>query len=597
MMLEQPTIRRNLFEIENAKNLSRDELVQTFVPTQAFFRLLTPKNHIVLGSRGSGKTALVKMLGHDHLSRLQHDSTRTLIDSKLFIGIYVPMNVTWVGALKNKRWQNEQEAEEFFQWRLNISTCLALLTTMRSCLDTYIEDDGDRSRMEMTVVRELANSWSDGDRVIDSIRGLQNYLEDIEHKKQQQLVRLRVTGRLRDGEELVGIPFDTDLFVPLRRGIALINRALDFPPETTWALALDEAEFLDPIHHRILNSYLRTDSGSLVFNIATMPYYHHTLETNTSVPLNVGHDFEYVYIDQDPVLKHHRGHTKEDFAHALYRKRARLSTVQKLTLYELFGPSVLLDRANRDWGPKSKNMQLLQAYSTPQTLERAQRLLATDKAGFQDQIGRKMQGMLLLRSKIEEEKGHHIADVYSGVSMVIRCSDLNPRRLIRILNELLSDVGMRKVPRGSIALSPKVQSRILVTFSTSLFQRVQSEPEVGPQLYDFLDSVGSYMRRSLHMEPLATDHISSFQVDRGIPDIVWRLVKRAVAVGLLYPNINTSNPDHMPEWEGTFHLAYALAPHFRLLPRRGRARALSSMLDVRTLVPTGSVYQTGLFDE
>ena len=33
-----------------------------------------------------------------------------------------------------------------------------------------------------------------------------------------------------------------------------------------------------------------------------MPYFHRTLDTNTGVPLNVGHDFEYVYIDQDPVL-------------------------------------------------------------------------------------------------------------------------------------------------------------------------------------------------------------------------------------------------------------------------------------------------------
>lgn len=34
---------RNLFEIDNAKNLDRDELVATFVTTRNFKRLLEPK--------------------------------------------------------------------------------------------------------------------------------------------------------------------------------------------------------------------------------------------------------------------------------------------------------------------------------------------------------------------------------------------------------------------------------------------------------------------------------------------------------------------------------------------------------------------------
>jgi len=51
MSAEVASPKRNLFEIENARNLSRQELVETFVPTQSFWRLLSAKHHVVLGSR------------------------------------------------------------------------------------------------------------------------------------------------------------------------------------------------------------------------------------------------------------------------------------------------------------------------------------------------------------------------------------------------------------------------------------------------------------------------------------------------------------------------------------------------------------------
>src|SRR5215213_6270899 len=137
------TSRRDLFEIENARNLTRDELVATFIPTQSFWRLLSAKNHIVLGSRGSGKTALAKMISHDHLTRLQDQRAQNAIGAQPLVGIYVPTKLEWVGGLRNKPWQNEREKEEFFQWRLNLSTCLAFLVTLRNCLDTYIGDIGD----------------------------------------------------------------------------------------------------------------------------------------------------------------------------------------------------------------------------------------------------------------------------------------------------------------------------------------------------------------------------------------------------------------------------------------------------------------------
>jgi hypothetical protein len=91
--------------------------------------------------------------------------------------------------------------------------------------------------------------------------------------------------------------------------------------------------------------------------------------------------------------------------------------------------------------------------------------------------------------------------------------------------------------------------------------------------------VGEYMRVKLHNEPLRTDQISSIEIDRSDSGRHWALIKAAVGLGLLFPNISFSNPDQMPYREGVFHLAYVLAPHFKLLPRRGKAARLSTILN------------------
>src|SRR5947207_284351 len=114
--------RRNLFEVDNARNLSKHELVETFIPTQSFWRLLSAKHNVLLGARGQGKTAVAKMLSHDHFVLLAdtrgEPRAESAVRNQEFIGIYLPTRLEWVGGLKNKPWLDERQREELFQWRL-----------------------------------------------------------------------------------------------------------------------------------------------------------------------------------------------------------------------------------------------------------------------------------------------------------------------------------------------------------------------------------------------------------------------------------------------------------------------------------------------
>jgi len=580
------------------------ELVETFIPTQAFWRLLSAKHHVVLGARGQGKTALAKMLSHDHLvllSQARDESrARSAVYNQEFIGIYLPTRLEWVGGLKNKPWLNEKEREELFQWRLNIAACIAFTPIAKSCISTYVPGKAKQAQTERELAHQLSKDWiAEPGSIFDDLLQLRRHLEDTDYRKQIQILRERASGRLPDSEQPEGIAFGTDLFTPLRQGIRQLSRILSINTNCAWLLCIDETEFLDKMDHRIINSHMRAYPDKLFIKMTTMPYCHYTLATNIGPDLVNGHDFEYVNMDSDRVLTA-RANGETDtigtqFGQKLFKKLIEASSVQTpesnsrpgLSAWDVLGDSELLDPRQEDWTPQSANMILLEKYASPKTIERARRLLGTQK--FKDEISRKIHGALLLRKEIDELKGNKAPTVYSGARMAIRCADCNPRRLIRIFNALLM---LRSKEQRSFArvkfktwISREDQTRAIRTLSASTLNQVRTLSEVGPELHEFLSMLGEYMHASLYYKPLTTDQISSVSIDKTVSDENWKLIRVAIGYGLLHPNISSGNPDEMPWREGTFHLSYALAPHFFLLPRRGKATKLSAIEKFHAMNP------------
>lgn len=589
--------RRNLFEVDNARNLSRHELVETFIPTQSFWRLLSAKHHVVLGARGQGKTALAKMLSHDHLALMaqtrDEPRAQSAVRDQEFIGIYLPTRLEWVGGLKNKSWLNEREREELLQWRLNIASCIAFTPIATSCISTYIEGKAKQAQTERELAIQLSKDWivESGSSFNDLLQ-LRRHLEDTDYRKQIQLLRERAVGSLPSGEPPVGLAFGIELFAPLRQGIRQLSRLLSINANCTWLLCLDEAEFLEEMDHRIINSHMRAYPDNLFIKLTTMPYCHYTLATNIGAALVPGQDFAYVNMDSDRVLTA-RVRGDQDtigtgFGRTLFRKLIEASDPQIVagsdreapSATEVLGVSEILDPRREDWGPESENMRLLEKFASPETVARARRLAGTPR--FPSTISRKINGPLLLRKQVDELKGNKALTAYSGARMAIRCADDNPRHLIRIFNCLLmlrsrEQKRLMATRRKASWITPEDQTRAMCSLSTSTLNQYRSFPEVGPDLHAFLCMLGDFMHADLHEKPLTTDQVTSVMIDDTVSEKDWKLVCVAVGHGLLHPNVGSGNPDEMPWREGTFHLAYALAPHFLLLPRRGKAAKLNAI--------------------
>lgn len=593
---------RNLFDLDNARNLLKKELVETFIPTDAFQRLLSPRNQIIIGSRGSGKTALLKMISHDHLSIFDNEIAKQVIEDKTYIGIHISTKTKFSGGLKNKAWQSESEQETHFNWLMNVASCTAFLDTLKSCLNRYTKDKETRRLKEIDVIKKIKEYWFSDDDEIYTIDDVIQKMDDIVVKKPKRDLELSINGESSIPSN-IGLCFQLDLFEPLLAAINVVNKKFEFPEFTTWFICIDEIEILDEFHHRILNSYMRANIGNVFFKFTTLPYCHYTLDTNLSVPLDIRHDVHYVYIDQD-VSFQYRALEEKSNALKLFRKRAEISKPEyaKYSFGQLFGKSSLLDIRVIDYSEFStsrenvidekelekyiqneETLKLFFKHVNDNTRLKGLELLRNKKIkDFGDQFGRKLRALLHLKDYVENLAGNQNVEIYYGAKTVINVADGNPRKLIKIFKEMFSYIENRGITRfkkvEEILIPFSIQNQVLATIAEQEINRYKIEINFGTGLFDFVSLIGQYMFNHIHKNKLSTEQISSIEVNKSNDEVIWKIIERAVQKGILYPNINLSNPDDMPYREGVFHLAFIFAPKYKLLPRKGDSRNIITIL-------------------
>src|SRR5918996_1690172 len=154
-------------------------------------------------------------------------------------------------------------------------------------LRTYVLDEVARVNAEERLAKELTEVWLGADgQAAPALTALGRRLRRLEYRRQQQLAQMRAarfshpsprTADVREGTE-----FDVELFAPLKQGISIATELLPIERTAAWLLCLDEAEFLEPGHHRILNSHL-----TRALREPVLQDYHHAVPA----PHIRNHDF------------------------------------------------------------------------------------------------------------------------------------------------------------------------------------------------------------------------------------------------------------------------------------------------------------------
>jgi hypothetical protein len=462
---------------------------------------------------------------------------------------------------------------------LNLASCACLLVTLDSCIATYVGSSGARARAEYNIAKEIGILWRVGDDASD-LRGLRRHLRRINASRGAESRRARAQGG--DATFADGSALDDELFAPLRWAAEVASEELRLPAHATWLIAIDEAELLPPLMQRVINTVLRSQSGPFFYKVTTLPYAHYTLETNADRQLEVGHDFEYVRIDRDPIHDKDRSLTAA-FVNEVYKRRRRLapSKYPAATLHELFGPSPILDRGKGAWTSAEELMLELERHLLPSVAARARSVLVRDRQAFDNQYARRLRGTIQLRNALKSRPGHQALDVYAGAPMFVRCADGNPRRIIRLFKAMLDHIppdGAARLRRGEPIVPTTTQTEVMSRYAADVLLRARSEESVGFDVFRLVSAIGAYARLSTYADRISTDAVTTVRVDHEVSAETWTAVAKACDLGLLYANVSWNHPDQWPVRSGYFHLAYALAPYFRILPRRGRARRLALIL-------------------
>ncbi len=608
---------RNIFEIDNARNQYEQQLPATFVPTEIYWRLFSAKNQVLVGTRGSGKTAVLKMLSLSYLLNFEDDTAYEFIRRKSFLGIYIPVTTLWLGPIKSRHWANAEEKGREFLWHFSIAACQALTKTIEAALSAYISDAFNRLAAHAQIISKLAPMWFPGDAETPcaSFQDLRERLGQLPLEKNLfESAQFLNPGDNQATKFWGGARFYSPVLDAFLHGVAAVQTALGLSDDkTSWLICLDEVETLDADCQAVINSFMRSDFGNRYFKIATLPYAHKTLRTNLDAPLQVGHDFEYVWMDDDPATHENtlRGavgdYSSSTFARTLYNKRRSTAAgaYKRFNLDRLLGKNSILSpvellqefRRHKDETNVVHIFEdLAKNHFNEPTLRRALRLQRATAGSdneskainseFGDQLLRKALGFLLLRDAMRTRRGSAKIDAYSGAEMLIRLADGNPRTMIRMLNSMLRNSGW-ETASGNPVISRSHQHETSTRFSKAVVERTRSEEEVGQALYRLLTRIGIGLRGMFHDGRIGSDLIGQVIFDSSQFEQFRLEIELGIQLGLLRVDIRPGADFVLPADGGTFRLSYCLSPAFGLMPRRGRP---ASLLNV---IGSGPVEQPG----
>lgn len=474
---------QNPFSDSQARNFSDTKIASEFCPVSNFWSLFNDQHEVLLGTRGSGKTFLLKMMRYSMLKRVRQPQAEKLVSEKHFLALYVPMHLEFVTQITSCSFQ-EQVQIQLFQFAFNCLLADSLLAELAAILEE-IPDKHSRARTNIALALGLNNMWFS--KNIDDISDLSSLATKIK--------RLYFNFDMQAGNMMDLIPpvFKRQICSSLLSVKELVASILDFKEEPTWIICIDEAEFLSEPLQRCINSVFRSDSSRIALKVATLPYYHRTLNTLSSgIVVSPGNDFCYRVVDLP--------HDSLDFVALTNRLCShRIKTRFSLDLI-IEGLEDFIGVVNKDSQIDYYRAEVGEAKSERCYIEKEMnslfsKSLRENNANYnfrRKTVYDKFAPVFFVRRMYElSKKGNSKPGWYAGSVMIRRISQGNPRIFIQIMNDLFEKARESE-------LTPKAQHRVICDYVHSLCESTQALEGYGPTIYRNLADIANLLHQRVH---------------------------------------------------------------------------------------------------
>lgn len=475
---------QNPFSDIQARTFSDKKISTEFVPTSLFWTLFNDQHEVVIGTRGSGKTILMRMMRYSMLKTIDDNKARKLVAEKSFFALYVPMRYEFIGSISSPNLSEEQQSA-WFRFAVNCLIAESLIVELKSLVSEYsivVQHD-----LEFRLTRKMSDIW-----------GIDKYLSKADLNELYTAIRKMYNMHSRQEPLPESVPpvFSNSLCSALAAVNIEISNILDFGTQPTWIICLDEAEFLSQNQMDCISKVMRSESQHIAIKIADLPYYHDmNCPQGQKIHATVGNDYKLTLVKI----------SEKEFTtltNMLCRTRLQPYYEEKTQLtLETFVGSIgnddYLDYFKAEFPKASSELDIRNGILS--TISEGRRKTAnssTDERILSQSIFKKLAPIYYLREMYKrDQKGNSKPGWFAGSKMIRRISNGNPRLFLRIMDALFDKAQSSK-------LTPKIQSETLHAFSAKYCSETESLEGCGPEVAFKLRTIAEKFKATTHNEEL-----------------------------------------------------------------------------------------------
>lgn len=514
----------NPFKDSQARNFSNDKLVSEFCPTSFFWSLFNDQHEILVGTRGSGKTILLRMMQYSLLKKIDNPIAKQIVTDKKYIALYIPTNIEFLRTI-NPIALEENSQIAFFQFGFNCLLAQTFLTEVESIINDIKTDFIEKSILKENVIGIISRMWFPAEGISSTFKDLSFKIDDLFHNF-----------NFYDNSDLNKLPpiFTNSIGKPIQSVSKHIYEHLNMDSEPTWILCIDEAEFLDIPHQICINSLFRAYTNGIVIKMATLPFKHLTRATsvkNEYAEPN-GNDFNYRNIEFDPL--------GDDFVlitnslcHNRISKKSNINR-QNTTLNDFIGcigSDSLIDYYRNEVGVKESSRLIIESSIIKQFSEERKSNAIHKGLGSKEnrkQVYDKFAPIFFIREMFKlSKKGKRIPGYYAGANIIRKTSEGNPRIFIQIMNQIFEGARISN-------LTPKKQHQILFSYAKQHCEVTNRLPIFGSKLSAYLDSISTFLHDHTHSSILK-DSGNNFTVSDSI--LIDDIFIESIKLGCAYSRL------------------------------------------------------------
>jgi hypothetical protein len=555
----------NPFTYSQARDYPLLKIGSEFFPTSKYWNRFNVSNEILIGSRGSGKTILLRMMTYTSLINMPkkqyENSVKKIVgySETTYIGFYVPLRLRVLDEIGKT--DDPQEERRRFSFLFNCACAGAVINEILTMLSHVVSDDIERLLKEREVIDKLKSAWCIYPNAPAAT------LQSLQEQIDRFFDSVRMTWAF-DGDRH---PFDSALLEPIISVIPILENIFGFDKNnTTWMACFDEAEYLNKNLQRVLNTVMRSESRGLAVKIATLPFHYKEFQTEV--------DGEYVQPEGDDFRFETIDYSYEDNDFKELTDGLIFSRLSSTHLFDEIPEVNVLDA----FVGESSHKDLISVYRSifsisddlidEMVCEELSRSRNNSKDHYSKGEVKRYKPLYLLRELYKKTKdGNTKVPRLSGADMIRRVSDGNVRRFIQICDKLFEYSRAQHLRANS-------QHDAVMEFSKQRYARSESVYREGFLLYKLLDAISDYLHYKFYDDKISDVGIEFTMSEKLLAN---DKVKVALEMGVAYSYFSCPNLDifYGLTNKTKFKLTNSIAAYKWLPMRAGNGVAISEKSD------------------